>query len=138
MISWHKTTAYRAPPCLHIASMPVLCPSLFSRLHGLSHPYLSHQTKKWPLRLSIHHHPPPPFRAPSQRGRRHSWVGVNTGPSSHRLRAPTTACSLSPLSSPTPQPPPNLDMHNRIPSFSPFHSNANASATTHSSPNLRI
>ena len=106
---------------LRIASMPALCPvSLLSDSRPLPPLLVPSNMKKQPSRLSIRHHLPPPFRAPSQRGRRCSWVGVNTGPSGHRLRVPSTARSSFPLSSPTPQQPPNSDAHNLIPTLSPL------------------
>ena len=137
-----------------MASMPAPCPSLFSRIHGLSHPYSSHQTKKRPSRLSIRHHPVPPFRAPSQRGRRRSWVGINTGYVHHPLLGPRpsrprqhlshhqirTRTTVSPPSPPLfipmlmPQPPPTTPLtcvfrHARPRPYplSPFQSNSNTS-----------
>ena len=102
-----------------MASMPAPGPSLFSRIHGLSHPYLSHQTKKRPSRLSIRHHRPPvpgsiTAKQETQLG------GHKHGSSSRHLCAPSAARSSSLPSSPTPQPSPNLDMRNCIPAFSPL------------------
>ena len=111
-------TAYHTPPHLHMVSMPVPCPSLFSWIH-LSHPYLSHQMKKQLSRLSIHHHRPPvpgsiTVRQEMQLG------GHKHSSSSRHLCAPSAARSSSPPPSPTPQPSPNSDMHNCIPTFSPL------------------
>ena len=55
---------YCAPPCLHIVSMPTLHPSLFSQIHSLSHPYLSHQKWKSVCCASLFAITPP-FQAPS-------------------------------------------------------------------------
>ena len=127
-----------SPHCEHAGALPL---SLLSDSRPLP-PLLVPSNEKAavaPLYSPSPPLPPPPFRAPSQRGRRRSWVGINTGSSSRRLCAPSAARSSSQPPSPTPRPPPNSDTHNCIPAFSPpFHSNADASATTHNSPNLHI
>ena len=106
----------RSPHCEHAGALPL---SLLSDSRPLP-PLLVPSNEKAAVAPLYSPSPPPPFRAPSQRGRRCSWVGVNIGPSSRRLRAPSAARSSSPPSPPTPQPPPNSDTHNRIPAFSPL------------------
>ena len=104
-----------SPHCEHAGALPL---SLRSDSWPLP-PLLVPSNKKAAVALLYSPSPPPPFRAPSQRGRRRSWVGINTGSSSCRLCAPSTARSSSQPPSPTPRPPPNSDTHNCIPAFSP-------------------
>ena len=115
--------------CFHITEQPYTAPLPISTLQACQPPaplsslgFMASPTLLIPsnkkaaivplyLRIAI---PAPLFWAPPQQGRRRSWVGINTGSSSHRLCAPSNAQSSSPLSLPTPRPPPNSDMHNHF------------------------
>ena len=104
-----------SPHCERAGALPL---SLFSDSRPLP-PLLVPSNKKRLSRLSIRHHRPP------RSGLHHSEAGdavggINTGSSSRRLCVPSAAQSSSLPSSPTPRPPPNLDMHNCIPTFSPL------------------
>ena len=79
-----------------------------------------------------------PFRAPSQRGRRRSWGALTQA-------QVAVVCVHHPLLNPHPRRPRQHLSHHQIrthttvsPLSPPFHINANASAITHNSPNLRI